>query len=126
LLERPVDVPPPLDIQSGVPITGNWSFGWGVDELQCANGRTVAFETVVVDTLITVQNEGAVVVMLGIPYTRTQSGVYSAVFSDSQGNLHRSTLNVISPDRIIGSADIEFIGLDCTLTVPFQLALVSG
>jgi hypothetical protein len=125
LLDRPVEVAPPLSIQSGVPIVGNWSFGWGVDEMQCANGRAVAFETAVVDTLITVQNEGTEVVMLGIPYSRTQSGVYSAVFSDSQGNLHRSTLNVISPDRIIGSADIEFIGLDCTLTVPFQLSLVS-
>lgn len=126
LLKREVEIPEPLTLEEGVPIPGNWSFAWGVDELTCDDGTIIPFESAGVPSPLTVQDGGATIVATdGGPYSRQSTGVYSRAYIDGEGNLYQETLNVLGPDSIAGEAIIDFSATICTLTVPFSLRLVS-
>lgn len=126
LLDESVEIPEPVTAQSGVPTAGNWRFTWGVDEMTCPDNVAVPFQTLQPNTSVQVLNEGAAIVTMGVRHTRTSAGVYSALYSDTQGNTYRNTLRVASAASINGQAQITYSSNNCTLVVPFRLELVSA
>lgn len=126
LLDRPVEVPPPVDTHAGVPLSGTWNFAWGVREAVCPNGQIVEFETTVGATSIRVAEDASRLDVLLTSYVQVETGVYEAIFLDISGNTHRYRLHVDSLDHISGEANIQYLDLDCNLTVPFSLSLVSA
>jgi hypothetical protein len=124
LLPNQVEIPAPLNLGAGVPLEGNWRFSWGVNSLTCPDGTVVPFESVGGLSAISIEDEGESLIWNG-QYTRSSAGVYMRVFVDGEGNLHQDTLNVVAIDRISGEKVVDFADIVCTLTVPFQLQLVS-
>lgn len=125
LLERPVDIAEPLDRPTNVPLSGEWSFAWGIEQQACPNGQTISFANDAPQTTLNVAEDGSSITMLLTRYNENSPGVYSTVFTDAVGNLHRHTLTVQSYDRIAGEANIEYL-FGCTLNVPFSLSLVAA
>jgi hypothetical protein len=119
-----VEIPAPFNLGAGVPLEGNWRFSWGVNSLICPDGTVVPFESVGGLCSISIGDEGESLIWDG-HYTRSSAGVYTRVFVDGEGNLHQDTLNVVAIDRISGEKVVDFADIVCTLTVPFQLQLVS-
>lgn len=126
LLDTPVEIPAPLDLPPGTPIAGNWTFRWGVTEQTCPDGQTIPFESSGIPFPITVGAQGETLQWGGGTYTRIETGVYSRSYVDTNGNLYQDTLNVIALDRMSGESVIDLAATLCTLTVPFNLQLVSG
>jgi hypothetical protein len=126
LLPNPVEIPPPLDQPTGLPVNGQWTFRWSVEEMTCENGETVAFTADASTATITAAEDGSSITLLLTRYNRVDTGVYDAVFADATGNLHRHTLTVTSLDRIAGQAEIEYVDIGCSLVVPFTLSLVEA
>ena len=125
LLDRPVDVADALDQTAGVPLSGDWNFNWSVTQATCADGQTVDFATENPRTSIRVDDGGDSFVMLLTRYSRDETGAYRTVFTDASGNVHTYTVQVSSLDRLSGSAQIDYL-FGCSLTVPFELRLVSA
>lgn len=124
LLPQQVEVPAPLDIAAGMPSNGQWSFSWGVNSATCPDGQTIEFTSDSTTSTLTVAEDGSSFNLLLTPYVRGEDGVFTAVYADASGNLHRHTLTTISYDRISGQAEVDFIQYGCTVTVPFLLRLV--
>jgi hypothetical protein len=124
-LDRPITIPPPLSLESGLPVGGEWLFAWGTDQMTCPDGTNIVFERAGLNS-VSVEDDGAVLVLTIGQFPRIGPGLYRRVYSDAAGNLHRDTLQIVSMDRIAGEAVIEFVALDCTLTAPFSLQLLRG
>lgn len=122
LLNRQVEIPPPLAVQPGVPLTGNWNFFWSVTEADCG-GQTVPFVNESPGTNVVVDEGGESFTMLLARFVRQSQGVYATTFPDSFGNQHKYTVTVTSYDRMAGQAEIFDPLQGCTMTVPFTLTL---
>lgn len=123
ILDRPVTVPPPLEIQPGIPLDGEWQFVWSVEDMTCPDGTVISFEGAGLNS-VTIQDSGASLILSIGEFTRVAEGQYRRIYTDDTGNLHRDMLQVEGPDFISGEAVIEFSELDCTLTAPFSLLLL--
>jgi uncharacterized protein YgiM (DUF1202 family) len=123
LLDDPVTVTPPRQLDPGTPLVGSWRFEWGTDSLTCPDESQVPFETTGIPGALTLGNE--TLTWGGTQYTRQTPGVYTATYVDMNGNLHQDTLQVIAADRIEGEKVLELVDRICTLNVPFSLQLQS-
>jgi len=123
LLDDPVTVAEPLVITSGVPLSGDWLFQWGVASQTCPDGTVVPFESVGIPGRLDV-DDGRFT-WGGIPYRAIAPDVYAASYTDASGNLHRDTLTVSGFDYMIGEKLLDLTTPVCTLTVPFTLRLVA-
>lgn len=124
LLQEPVVIPDPLEVQPNVPITGGWQFEWLVDSLVCPDGSVIPFEST--DIPGSVEAVADALLWAGTRYSLSTPSVYQATFTDAGGNLHQDTLQVINPDYMQGEKVIDLASRVCTLTVPFSLSLVSS
>lgn len=125
LLDRPVEIPTPKVLAAGVPAEGDWRFIWGVSQMLCPDGTAINFEGGGINPVY-VENDGETLVLPTGRLTRTATGVYGQVYTDGNGNLHRDTVQVTSLDRMVGEAQIDFVALNCSLTVPFEMRLVGA
>jgi hypothetical protein len=126
LLRREFELADPLNLQEGIPAEGRWRFTWGVEQLTCPDGSVVPFESTGQPSQIRVEDEGGTLIWAEMgTYIRGEAAVYTRAFIDLDGNLHQDTLTVVALDRINGEKIVDFAATDCTLTVPFQLQLVS-
>lgn len=122
LLDEPVGIPDPLAVTPGVPISGSWLFTWNVDSLSCPDGTVVPFESSGVPGHVQAQAE---TLLWGVTrFNQVSPGIYSATYSDANGNLHQDTLQVITPDFMQGEKVIDLASPICSLTAPFTLQLV--
>lgn len=124
LLNRPVDIPAPRPEPAHIPVSGQWQFHWDVAELACPDGTVVPFESTGAASTIAVSAES--LSWNATRYNESTPGVYRAAYTDSSGNLHQDTLQVIAPDRIIGEKILDLDSPACTLNVGFQLQLFRG
>lgn len=122
LLSQPVEVAPPAS-QVNAPLPGEWNFNWLVQEAECPDGRVVTFSTENPLTTIQMDEAGDSFNMLLTRYTRDASGVYRAIFTDVNGNLHTYSVTFAAVDRLSGQAQIDYV-FGCSLTVPFELRLI--
>ncbi len=124
LLDRPVEIPEPLEMPPGVPVEGEWRFSWGSQTVICPNGTNVDFVTEQPTTNVEVVDNGAALILLGSRFNQVDVGAYRAIFADSSGSLHNYALDVSSIDRMAGTAAIDYVTESCQITVPFQMDLV--
>lgn len=122
LLDDEVSVPEPARITAGEPLPGAWQYRWGVDELTCEDGTSVPFTSSNEPGTIAVQEDS--LALSGLRYNEVSNGVYRVSYSDAAGNLHQDTLQVVAPDRIDGTKQLELVDPVCTLNVPFRLQLI--
>jgi hypothetical protein len=124
LLDRPIDIAAPRSQPNGVPLAGQWHFGWDVAELTCPDGTVVPFEST--GDLSTIRVTGETLDWNEVRYIQSTPGIYHSSYADSSGNLHQDTLQVIAPDRILGEKILDLVNPACTLNVGFLLQLVSA
>jgi hypothetical protein len=123
LLDDEVTVPEAAQLNAGEPLPGAWQYQWGVNELTCDDGTTVPFTSGDEPAAIQVQQDS--LTLSDLRYNEISTGVYRISYTDSFGNLHQDTLQVIAPDRIDGTKQLELVDPVCTLNVPFRLQLIN-
>jgi hypothetical protein len=124
LLDRPIDIPNPLETSSNVPFSGLWQFAWDTAQLTCPDGTIVPFESTGVPGPIQVGSES--LTWNATTYALSTPGIYRSSYVDSSGNLHQDTLQVIARDMITGEKTLDLVSPVCTLNVGFQLRFVGS
>ncbi len=85
----------------------------------CSDDTEVTFQSAGVAAIVSAEADA--VVISGVRYTELSDRVYSAVYSDTNGNLFQDTIQITSSDRIIGDRIIDFANPICTITISFVL-----
>lgn len=89
----------------------------------CSDGTEVTFQSAGVGASISAEADA--IVISNVRYAEVSNGVYSATYSDSNGNLFQDTIQLISSDRLAGDRIIDFSNPICTLTISFTFQLSS-
>ncbi len=124
LLSRPVNVPVPREQLSTTPIEGDWQFQWDAAQLTCPDGTVVPFEST--GAASTIEVSGETLQWNAVQYSQSTPGIYRSSYTDSSGNLHQDTLQVIAPDRILGEKTLDLVSPSCTLNIGFLLQLLNA
>lgn len=123
-LGRQIDIAESATIEQGVPFEGSWLFLWNQDSRTCG-GETTDLLSAGVAATIRRQPDGGLL-WNNTPYAQVSPGVYTATYTDGNGNLHQDTLYVNRPDWIEGEKTIDMVSPVCTVTVTFRIRLVSA
>ena len=89
----------------------------------CSDGTEVPIRSAGVGASISAEADA--IVVSGVRYTQVSDRVYSAVYSDSNGNLFQDTIQIVSSDRIVGDRIIDFANPLCSLTITFVIQFSS-
>lgn len=121
-LDDEVEIAPPLELPPGVPVSGQWSLNFNVDSRTCDDGSVWPF-TSVGTVAVLAQQDG--LLYAGNFHGSTGIGSYQGNYTASTGDDYSNVLLVTASDQITGTTTISFDGRECTLSVPFNLQLVS-
>lgn len=126
LLDNNVQVPTVTDIDSNLPIAGEWQFSLNQPPpYVCSDGTEIPVESLGQNAIIRVDPQADALIYSGLQFNQSTEGVYNASYTDSSSNLIQDTLQVVSTDRIVGDRVVDFLSPICTLNLSFTLQLVT-